>query len=68
MAKHATFRLNAAHQSDKSVQELLVHALKLAGCGTCGRLSVLHVEFLGDPGPELTRLGVTDQEIVGMGH
>lgn len=69
MARHATFKLSAGHQTDKTVQELLAHALRLAGCPACGRLSALHVEFLGDPGPELTKLGVIDQEIVGLqGH
>jgi len=70
MARHATFKLSGGHhQTDKTIQELLAHALKLAGCPACGRLSALHVEFLGDPGPDLTRLGVIDQEIVGLqGH
>jgi len=69
MASSARFKLNTAHQGEKAVQELLAHALKMAGCGTCGRLSVLHVEFLGDPGPELTKLGVIEHEIIGLpGH
>jgi len=66
MPRLATYTLNAAHTTDKSLQELLAHTLRLAGCGTCGRLSKLHVEFLGDPPTDIEKLGVTDQELVGL--
>gem|GEM_PF-4572674 len=66
MPRLATFTLNAAHTTDKSLQELLLHTLKMAGCAACGRLSKLHVEFLGDPPNELEKLGVIDQELVGL--
>jgi hypothetical protein len=63
--------LNPALVTDKTIQELLAHTLKLAGCGACGRVSKLHVEFLGDPADEvakagLDKLGVLGQELVGL--
>jgi hypothetical protein len=66
MPRQATYTLNAAHTTDKTLQELLAHTLKIAGCGTCGRLSKLHVEFLGDPPPDIEKLGVIDQVLVGL--
>ena len=55
--KSTTVTLNAHGQDLNTVNKLVASILNRAGCGMCGRLAVLRVDFLGDPNPEFAGLG-----------
>jgi len=44
--------LDPKHQTQQSLGEVLGHILRQGGCPTCGRLSVLAVDFIVDPAKE----------------
>ena len=44
-------------QTIEIVQKIVATMLGRAGCERCGRLAYLDFKFLGDPGPDLERLG-----------
>jgi hypothetical protein len=44
---------------ERSVHAAIAHILKQVGCPNCGRLSVLDLHLVGDPGPELGKAGIT---------
>jgi hypothetical protein len=46
------------NQSAADIEAAVKLVLGKAGCPSCGLLSVLNVELLGDPGPELTNVNV----------
>jgi hypothetical protein len=56
--KSARISLNPQHQTVDLVHQIVANILGRAGCGTCGRIAYLNVEFQGDPGPDLTKQGV----------
>jgi hypothetical protein len=60
--KIAHLTLSTEGQTRERVTELVAAILGRGGCHTCGRLVALEVEFEGDPGSDLARLGVTSVE------
>ncbi len=66
-AKAVHLAFNPQHQNVDSLHRALAQILGRAGCGTCGRIARLGIEFVGDPGPELAKDGVISviQEAAG---
>ncbi len=64
--KHATVTLNPRNQNVESVQQLVSYVLNRAGCGTCGRLAQLRLDFLVDPPDELGKMNVISYEQEGF--
>ncbi len=64
--KYIAATINPANQNLKSVQSIVERALGLAGCGHCGRLSILNLEFVGDPPPDMAEHGVISIEQQGF--
>ena len=56
--KSATATLNPHNQTLDTVHRLIGSILGRAGCDKCGRLALLRVDFLVDPGPDLAKQGV----------
>jgi hypothetical protein len=44
-------------QTIEIVNKLVATMLGRAGCERCGRLAFLDFKFLGDPGPDIAKLG-----------
>ena len=44
-------------QTIEVVNKLVATMLGRAGCERCGRLAYLDFKFLGDPGPDIAKLG-----------
>ena len=44
-------------QNIEIVNKLVATMLGRAGCERCGRLAYLDFRFLGDPGPDIAKLG-----------
>jgi len=65
-AKTATITLNPHNQDLESVHRIVGRILGQAGCGHCGLLSVLKVEFASNPPPELGKEGVTSLQTEGF--
>jgi hypothetical protein len=57
-AKFASVTLNPHNQNLESVHGVVASILKMAGCGQCGRLANLHIDFLSDPPADLAKNGV----------
>lgn len=64
--KRAAAMLNPRQQNVEAVHRLVDYILNRAGCGACGRLAVLRVDFLGDPPDELGKLNVISYEQEGF--
>jgi hypothetical protein len=60
-APHNQFRVQFDPKiaNDQTVKSVIEAVLRRAGCPTCGRIAELRVQFVGDPGPELVKGGVT---------
>jgi hypothetical protein len=56
--RSVTATLNPEHQNLESLQKLLAQIAGRGGCDRCGRIAFLHVDFLGDPPPEIAHQGV----------
>lgn len=50
--------LNPRNQTLESLNALVAHITRMAGCDPCGRVAVLNIDFLGDPPPPLAQHGV----------
>ena len=50
-------------QTIEIVNKLVASMLGRAGCERCGRLAYLDFKFLGDPGPDVTKLGGISMDI-----
>ena len=50
-------------QTIEIVNKLGATVLGRAGCERCGRLAFLDFKFLGDPGPDIAKLGGVSMEI-----
>jgi hypothetical protein len=48
-AKSATLTFNPHNQNLDQIKKVVESVLGRAGCGTCGRIAFLKVDFLGDP-------------------
>jgi hypothetical protein len=64
--KSATATLSPHNQNLDAVHRLIGNILGRAGCEKCGRLALLRVDFLGDPGPDLTKQGVISLQVEGF--
>src|SRR5262245_34855234 len=65
-AARVTLSLNPQNQNLDTVHRLIANILNRGGCGQCGRLAVFDVQFLGDPGPELSKDGVISMRTEGI--
>lgn len=45
------------------VTKLVAQMLGRAGCERCGRLAFINLGFLGDPGPDATKLGGISMDV-----
>ena len=50
-------------QNAEMVQKLVKQALGRAGCDGCGRIAYIDVHFLGDPDPDMEKLGAISVDI-----
>lgn len=57
-ASRVTVSINPHNQNLDTVHQIVAEILNKVGCTRCGRLAFLDVRTLGDPGPELGKLGV----------
>lgn len=64
--KSITVMINPHNQSVESLHAIVRGILGRAGCNTCGLISVLKVNLLGDPSPELGKAGVVSVETEGF--
>jgi len=64
--KLARISLNPQHQNLDMLNRIVANVLGRAGCGTCGRIAYLSVQFVGDPGPDLTKEGVISVQTEGF--
>ncbi|MDQ1636993.1 MAG: hypothetical protein QOF62_332 [Pyrinomonadaceae bacterium] len=49
--------VNPQGQKLDAINKMVALALGRAGCEACGRIAYLDFHFLGDPGPDLSRVG-----------
>ncbi|WP_233836624.1 hypothetical protein [Paraburkholderia sp. ZP32-5] len=58
--KRATLVLtpHPKQQTKDDVHAVVDEILKRSGCMTCGLIALFHVEFGGDPGPDMIKRGV----------
>ncbi len=54
--------LNPKGQTLEALTQVVAQITKIAGCGHCGRVMRLQVEFLGDPPPDLSKENVISFE------
>ncbi len=45
----ANLSFNPQHQTADQIQKVVANILNMAGCGHCGRLAALKVDFVVDP-------------------
>jgi hypothetical protein len=64
--KSATATINPHNQNLETVHRIVGGILGRAGCEMCGRLALLRVDFLGDPGPDLAKGGVISLHTEGF--
>jgi len=64
--KSVSLMLNPHHQNLESVHRLVAQVLAKAGCTACGRIALLNIDFVGDPGPDLSKEGVTSMVTSGF--
>lgn len=50
-------------QTADMINKLVAQVLGRAGCEGCGRIAYIDVHFLGDPGPDMERLGAISVDI-----
>ena len=50
-------------QTADMINKLVAQVLGRAGCDACGRIAYFDVHFLGDPGPDMERLGAISVDI-----
>jgi hypothetical protein len=51
-AHYSAATLNPKGQTLDGLNHVVAQILKIAGCGHCGRVMRLNIEFLGDPPPD----------------
>jgi len=64
--KSAIAMLDPRKQNLESVHRIVDTILGLAGCGHCGRIALLNINFLIDPPPELGKEGLISFEQHGF--
>jgi hypothetical protein len=45
------------------INKLVAQALGRAGCEGCGRIAYIDLGFLGDPGPDMEKLGAISVDV-----
>jgi len=60
--------LDPHHQSLDSLHKLVANIAGRAGCLGCGRLAYLRIDLVGDPEPDLAKLGVVSVISGGAAH
>lgn len=50
-------------QTADMINKLVAQVLGRAGCEGCGRIAYIDVHFLGDPGPDMERLGAISVDV-----
>jgi hypothetical protein len=64
--KSATFALSAQGQTLDSLHHIIASIAGRGGCDKCGRIALLRVDFVVDPGPDLSKQGVISQHMEGF--
>jgi hypothetical protein len=49
--------VNPKNQNLDAIHKMVAVALGRGGCDGCGRIAYLDFHFMGDPGPDLARVG-----------
>ena len=57
--KFATASINTKGQTLDQVHQIVADIVRRGGCLACGRIALLHVDFVTDPPAELGKLNVT---------
>jgi len=55
--------INPKKQNLETVNQLVKQILGRAGCEACGRIAYIHVNFLGDPDPDMEKLGAISVDV-----
>ena len=55
--------INPKKQNLETVNQLVKQILGRAGCEACGRIPYIHVNFLGDPDPDMEKLGAISVDV-----
>ena len=50
-------------QTNDTINRLVAQVLGRAGCEGCGRIAYIDVHFLGDPDPDMEKLGAISVDI-----
>ena len=50
-------------QTADIINKLVAQVLGRAGCDGCGRIAYIDLGFLGDPGPDMERLGAISMDV-----
>ena len=50
-------------QNADIINKLVAQVLGRAGCEGCGRIAYIDVHFLGDPGPDMERVGAISVDV-----
>ena len=50
-------------QNADTVNKIIAQVLGRAGCDGCGRIAYIDIGFLGDPGPDMERLGAISMKV-----
>jgi hypothetical protein len=50
-------------QTGDTINKLVAQVLGRAGCEGCGRIAYIDVHFLGDPDPDMEKLGAISVDI-----
>lgn len=58
-----SLQLNTQDQKMENLQEIIKCVGGLCGCPACGRIAHLHIGLLGDPDPNLAKLGVSSLQM-----
>ena len=55
--------LNPKKQTLEQVNRMVALILGRAGCEACGRIAYINVNFLGDPDPDMEKLGAISVDV-----
>ena len=50
-------------QTAETINKLMAQVLGRAGCDGCGRIAYFDVHFLGDPEPDMEKLGAISMDV-----
>lgn len=55
--------MSTKKQNLDTVNKMVALILGRAGCDACGRIAYIHVNFLGDPDPDMEKLGAISVDV-----